>query len=97
MDYVRTMSSRPAEQTASHWIHAPLINAARVESGRVDPETYDTGNSAPPPPPMTSIGDDEYTPEDEHDGENEAEQHETSDAEEAPEEFSRDDEDSRGP
>jgi len=87
------MSSRPAEQTASHWIHAPLINA-----GAPDPETIDS-DMPPSSRPSRSSNDisDEYTPEDEHEGENEAAQHETSDREAAPEEFQRDDEDSRGP
>jgi hypothetical protein len=87
------MSSRPAEQTASHWIHAPLINA-----GPPDPDAVDA-DLPPASRPVTSSIDisDEYSPEDEHAGENEAAQHETSDREAAPEEFQRDDEDSRGP
>jgi hypothetical protein len=40
--------------------------------------------------------DDDDEPEDEHDGENEASERETSDATEAPEEFEIDDEDRKG-
>jgi hypothetical protein len=87
------MSSRPAEQTATQWIHAPLINADNGDRGAADSRNP---SSDQPATGAIDISDD-YSPEDEHEGENEAAQHETSDAEEAPEEFQRDNEDPRGP
>ena len=47
--------------------------------------------------PTTGTVDDDDEPEDEHFGENEASVRETRDDTEAPEEFERDDEDSRDP
>lgn len=85
------MSSRPAEQTASHWRHAPLINA-----GGEDEVTLASGTPRSGQPATGAIDiSDDYAPDDEHEGENEAAQHETGDSEEAPEEFQLDDEDSR--
>jgi len=84
------MNSRLAQQSTSPWSRAPLLRDAFQ-----DPAPYDTGNSASRQPSTGTVDDDDE-PEDEHDGENEAAERETRDTEEAPEEFLRDDEDSRG-
>ena len=81
------MKSRSTGHTPAGAPREPAAAAGAAESPVHVPSEF------PDERESTGTIDDDDEPEDEHDGENEASERETSDDTEAPEEFERDDED----